>query len=63
MTMNTPLEKSHPKGYKQDQAHLLLTRTLEEVSTLLTRHLPLDEVLERLLDLLGQVVSHDSVSY
>ncbi len=45
-----------------ERAQLLLARTLQEVGALLTFEIGLDEVLERIFDLLSQVVPYDSVS-
>ncbi len=48
--------------FEAERFQLLQARTLQEVGMLLTSELGLDEVLERILDLLGRVVQYDSVS-
>ncbi len=48
--------------FEAERSQLLLAQTLQAVGTLLSSELSLDEVLERILDLLGQVVEYDSVS-
>ena len=48
--------------FEAERAQLLLARTLQEVGMLLTSQLGLNEVLEKILDLLGRVVFYDSVS-
>ncbi len=48
--------------FDAERAQLRLSRTLEQVGALLTTELGLGEALERLFDLLAQVVACDSVS-
>ncbi len=48
--------------FEAERFQLLLARTLQEVGMLLTSELGLDEVLERILDMLGRVVEFDSGS-
>jgi signal transduction histidine kinase len=48
--------------FEAARAQLRLARTLQEVGALLTTRMSLDEVFERLFDLLAQVVDYDSVS-
>jgi PAS domain S-box-containing protein len=45
-----------------ERAQLRLARTLQQVGALLTTQLTLDEVYERIFDLLAQVIPYDSVS-
>lgn len=45
-----------------ERAQLLLAQTLQEIGKLLTAEMGLNDVLERILDLLGRVVQYDSVS-
>ncbi len=45
-----------------ERAQLLLAQTLQEIGKLLTAEMGLNEVLERILDLLGRVVQYDSIS-
>ena len=49
--------------FEEVQHQLFLSYTLQQVGTLLTTGLGLDEVYEHLLDLLDQVVMYDSVSF
>ena len=49
--------------FEEVQHQLFLSYTLQQVGALLTTGLRLDEVYERLLDLLAQVVKYDSVSF
>ncbi|MEW5872463.1 MAG: GAF domain-containing protein [Chloroflexota bacterium] len=48
--------------FKAENDQLVLARTLQEVSALLTSQLSLDEVLQNILELLKRVVQYDSVS-
>ncbi len=48
--------------FEAERAQLLLSKTLQEVGALLTTQMGLQEVLERILDLLGRVIHYDSVS-
>lgn len=48
--------------YESERRQLQITETLREVGGLLTSRLSLDEVLDRILDLLSTVVAYDSVS-
>jgi PAS domain S-box-containing protein len=48
--------------FEAERSQLLLARTLQEVGMLLTSQLTLEEVLERILDLLGRVVKYDSLT-
>ncbi|MFZ5916558.1 MAG: histidine kinase N-terminal 7TM domain-containing protein [Chloroflexota bacterium] len=48
--------------YEEARAQLKLARTLQEVGALLTAQMSLEEVFERLFDLLAGVVSFDSAS-
>ncbi len=48
--------------FEEERFQLLLARTLPKVGMLLTSELGLDEVLERILDLLGRVVDFDGGS-
>ncbi|HEX9029136.1 MAG TPA: GAF domain-containing protein, partial [Anaerolineales bacterium] len=60
---NSPAKRDQTKAvHEAEGPQFLLARTLQEVSALLTTQLNLDEVLERLLDLLGIVVRYDSAS-
>ncbi|MCA9976069.1 MAG: GAF domain-containing protein, partial [Anaerolineales bacterium] len=49
--------------FEEVQHQLFLSYTLQQVGTLLTTSLHLEEVYENLLDLLAQVVKYDSVSF
>ncbi|GEM_PF-1353729 len=48
--------------FEQQKEQLRISQTLQEIGSLLTTELSLEEVLERLMDLLGRVVDYDSVS-
>jgi PAS domain S-box-containing protein len=48
--------------YESERRQLRLSQTLQEVGALLTAQMSLEDVLDRILDLLAQVVSFDSVS-
>lgn len=48
--------------FESERAQLRLAQTLQEVGALLTTRMNLDEVFERIFDLLAQVVEYDSVS-
>jgi GAF domain-containing protein/HAMP domain-containing protein len=48
--------------FESERAQLRLARTLQEVGALLTTRMSLNEVFERIFDLLAQVVEYDSVS-
>ena len=48
--------------FEAERAQLLLARTLQEMGALLTSELSLEEVLEKILDLLGRVIQYDSAS-
>ncbi|MBN1149219.1 MAG: GAF domain-containing protein [Anaerolineales bacterium] len=48
--------------FEAERSQLLLAQTLQEIGALLTSESSLDQVLERILDLLGQVVEYDTAS-
>jgi signal transduction histidine kinase len=48
--------------FESERAQLRLAQTLQEVGALLTTRMSLDEVFERIFDLLSRVVEYDSVS-
>lgn len=48
--------------YESEKRQVHLSRTLQEVGALLTSQLSLNEVLESIFDLLGNVIQHDAVS-
>lgn len=62
LAQNLAIAIETARSFEAERAQLLLARTLQEVGMLLTSHLGLNEVLERILDLLGRVVKYDSVS-
>jgi PAS domain S-box-containing protein len=47
---------------ESERRQLRLARTLQEVGALLTTHMSLDEIFERLFDLLAEVINYDSAS-
>ena len=48
--------------FEAERKQLLLSQTLQEVGALLTSQMGLNDVLEKILNLLGRVVEYDSVS-
>ncbi len=48
--------------FESEQVQLRLAQTLQEVGALLTTRMNLDEVFERIFDLLARVIGYDSVS-
>ncbi|MBN1666234.1 MAG: GAF domain-containing protein [Anaerolineales bacterium] len=62
LAQNLAIAIETARAFEAERAQLLLARTLQEVGMLLTSRLGLNEVLERILDLLGRVVQYDSVS-
>ncbi len=62
LTQHVAIAIETARLFEVERAQLLLARTLQQAGMLLTSQLALDEVLERILDLLGRVVHYDSVS-